>query len=130
MATEIKPKVLLIDDEKFLLELYSIKFLKNGFDVFSCTSAEEGLNILRRGYEPEAILFDITMPETNGYEFLEGLRDIHFSKKPLTVALTNEGQVGEKQRTAELGVDAHLIKAQFTAGEVVEKVQALLATDT
>ncbi len=128
MATDIKPKVLLIDDEKFLLELYSIKFLKSGFDVFSCLSADEGLDALRKGYEPDAILFDITMPEKNGYEFLEGLHDIRLSKNPLKIALTNEGQEGEKQRTAELGVDAHLIKAEYTAGGVVETVQALLAS--
>lgn len=127
MTPDTKPRVLLIDDEKFLLELYSIKFLRDGFDVFSCTSADDGLRALRNGYEPDAIIFDITMPIKNGYEFLEELRTIPFKKKFLKIALTNEGQDGAIQHTEELGVDAHLVKAQYTPEEVVQKVKAMIA---
>ena len=70
MLEKTKIKVLLIDDEKFLLEIYSIKFLKSGFDVFACNSADEGLAALKNGYKPHVILFDITMPAKSGYEIL------------------------------------------------------------
>lgn len=124
--SKTKIKVLLIDDEKFLLEIYSIKFLKSGFDVFACTSADEGLAALRNGYEPHAILFDITMPVKSGYEFLEDLKHIRLPRRCLKIALTNENQDGEKERTMELGADAHFVKAQFTAAEIVEAVSAML----
>ena len=123
---ETKPKVLLVDDEKFLDEIYSIKFLKLGFDLFACTSADEALAALKNGYDPDAILFDITMPEKNGYEFLEGLSGVKLKPSCVKIALTNEGLIGEVGRTAELGVDAHWIKARYTPGEVVEKVKKLL----
>lgn len=126
MAHNSKPKVLLIDDESFLLEIYSIKFLKSGFDVFACKSAEEGFTALNNGYAPDAILFDITMPAQSGYEFLEGLKNIHLPKHCLKIALTNEGQDGEMGRLAELGADAHLLKAKYTAAEVVEQVRTFL----
>ncbi len=121
-----KPKVLLVDDEKFLLEIYSIKFLKSGYDVFACMSADEALTALKNGYNPDAILLDITMPEKNGYELLEALKDIPLKKSCLKIALTNEGQKGEVERTAELGIDAHLIKALYTPAEVVAEVETLL----
>lgn len=121
-----KPKVLLVDDEKFLLEIYSIKFLKSGFDVFACTSVDEALTALQNGYSPDAIILDISMPDKNGYEFLEALRTIPLKQTCVKVALTNEGQEAEIKRTAELGVNAHLIKAQYTQGEVVEKVKMLI----
>lgn len=121
-----KPKVLLIDDEKFLLEMYSIKFLKSDFDVFSCLSADEGLVALRNGYEPDAIVFDITMPIKSGYQFLEELRELRIFKHCLKIALTNENQKGEMDRTLELGADAHFVKAKYTPAEVVEAVSALL----
>jgi CheY-like chemotaxis protein len=126
MSTDTKRKVLLIDDEKFLLEIYSIKFHKRGFDVFVCNSADEGVKALQNGYEPDVILFDITMPYKSGYEFLEELKYLHLGKHSLKVALTNESQAAEMDRTKELGADAHLVKAKYTAGEVVDEVTALL----
>jgi CheY-like chemotaxis protein len=126
MSSDTKRKVLLIDDEKFLLEIYSIKFLKRGFDVFSCQSADDGIKALHGGYEPDAILFDITMPYKNGYEFLEELKARKLGKHALKIALTNENQVAEMDRTKELGADAHLIKAKYTPGEVVDVVLNLL----
>jgi len=122
-----KPKVLLVDDEKFLLELYSIRFLKSGFDVFACTSADEALTTIRNGYSPDAILLDITMPEKSGYELLDALHTMPLKKHCLKIALTNEGQDAEIQRTVELGVDAHLIKAHYTQAEVVDEVKKLLS---
>jgi len=127
MPPETKPKVLMIDDEKFLLDIYSTKFLKSGFDVFACHSVDEGLAILQKGYEPAVILFDITMPEKDGYVFLEGISQLHLKNMPLKIALTNEGQEGELKRMKELGTDIHLSKASFTPAEIVERVRSLLA---
>lgn len=121
-----KLKILLVDDEKFLLEIYSIKFLKSEFDVFACTSVDEALRALHSGYEPDVILFDITMPDASGYEFLEGLKHIHLPKHCLKIALTNEGEDAEIDRMKELGADAHLLKARYTASELVSEVRTLL----
>ena len=66
------------------------------------------------------------MPYKNGYEFLEELKARRLGKHALKIALTNENQSGEMERTKELGADAHLIKAQYTPGEVVDQVASLL----
>ena len=119
-------KILLVDDERFLLEIYSTRFLKEGFDVYACTSADDGIAAVKKGFHPDVILFDITMPETTGYEFLEHIQEIDCPKHCLKIALTNEGQDAEIARTLELGADAHLMKAGFTPGELVEKIRAML----
>lgn len=119
-------KVLLIDDEKFLLEIYSIKFHKRGFDVFVCSSADEAATALEKGYDPDVILFDITMPHKTGYEFLEEITRLGLGKRALKIALTNESQPGEVDRTKELGAHAHLIKAKYTPGEIVDIVSNML----
>jgi CheY-like chemotaxis protein len=126
MAEDHKPKVLIIDDEKMLLELYSIKFVKEGFDIVTCSSAEKALALLMEGYQPDIILFDITMPEMSGYEFLEKANQLHLPRHCLKIALTNESQDAEKMRTIELGARAHLIKAEFTPSELATKVKELL----
>jgi CheY-like chemotaxis protein len=126
MTTDTKLKVLLVDDEKFLLEMYAIKFLKSGFDVVTCPSGEEALETLRGGYQPDIILSDITMPEMSGYEFLHHTNEIKLPRHCVKIALTNESQDAEKMRTMELGVAAHLIKAEFTPAEIVAKVTEIL----
>ncbi len=126
MHSETKSKVLLLDDEKFLLDIYSVKFLKSGYDVFACHSVEEAIASIRRGYTPQAILFDITMPDESGYVFLQRLAaecpHIHCVK----IALTNEGQEGEVRRMRELGADLHLLKANYTPSEIVQVVEGEL----
>ena len=126
MSHETKTKVLLIDDEEFVRDIYSVKFLRSGFDVFVCSSVDEAILRLRAGYEADVIIFDITMPDKNGYQFLEELAQVHLKKPCLKIALTNEGQVGEIQRMLELGADVHLVKARYTPREVVEVVNAML----
>ncbi len=53
------PKVFIVDDDKFLLNMYSIKFSKNGFEVNSASSGEEVINKIKEGYTPDIILLDI-----------------------------------------------------------------------
>lgn len=121
-----KPKLLLIDDEKMLLELYGIRLAKEGFDIVTTPSAEKALDVLTGGYEPDAILFDITMPEMSGYEFLERINQMKLPRKCLKIALTNESQDGEKMRTVALGVHAHLVKAEYTPAELAAQIKRLL----
>jgi two-component system chemotaxis sensor kinase CheA len=119
-------RILLVDDERFLLTIYSAAFLKEGFDVYACTSALDGIAAIRKGFAPDVILFDITMPETSGYEFLERLGDVALPRGCHRIALTNEGQDAEIARALELGADAHVIKAGYTAHELVALVREML----
>src|ERR1700733_4450196 len=97
-----KNKVLLLDDEKFLLYMYQIVFERNGYEVSTYDSADDALDALRAGYDPDVILFDITMPQgRSGYEFLEILQRDGLAKRSMKIALTNEGQDGEKERLAQ-----------------------------
>lgn len=118
----------MLDDEKFLLAMYKVVFEKAGYQVSTFYSPDDALNALRGGYEPDVILFDITMPDNiSGYEFLEKVQLEGLSKHSLNIALTNEGQEGEKRRTAELGAHAHLIKSDYIPSELVTEVQHMLA---
>ena len=122
-------KVLILDDEHFLLSMYRIVFEKHGYDVSTYDSADDALNALRAGYDPDIILFDITMPQgKSGYEFLEILAQEGLAKRSMKVALTNEGQDGEKQRLGELGADAHLLKSAYIPSQLANIVTDMLQT--
>lgn len=122
-----KPKVLMLDDERFLLEIYKVAFEKRGYDVALYGSSWDALNALRAGYEPDVILFDVTMPESDsGFQFIETVKQEGLAKHALKIALTNEGREAAHARLLELGADAHLIKAQFIPSEIVIQVSAML----
>ena len=59
MANDSGKKIFIIDDDKFLLDMYSLKFNKAGYDVKTADSTEEALKTIRDGYEPEIVLCDI-----------------------------------------------------------------------
>lgn len=123
----IKRTVLMLDDEKFLLELYKVSFEKHGYEVATYYDADSVLRLLRSGYEPDVILFDVTMPDSrSGYEFIEAVKSERLAKHSLKVALTNEGRDAAKARLAELGMDAYLQKAQFIPSEIVAEVTKML----
>ena len=127
MAEEQKRRVLLLDDEKFLLEIYKLSFEKNGYEVYLYNDVESALNALRSGLGPDVILFDITMPDgRSGYEFIETVKREGLSKKSLKVALTNEGQDAEQARMKELGADAHMLKAHYIPSELAQAVGKML----
>lgn len=119
-----KTKVLLVDDEKLLLDLYRKHFEEGGFDVYTSSDADDALKVLRYGYKPDVILFDINMPGMSGYEFLQVVKKEILGADPhVTIALTNQGHDAEKQYTAELGADAHILKSNYIPAQVVARVE-------
>ena len=128
MNTEHKTKVLMLDDEKFLLHIYQISFEKHGFEVVTCTDVDEALSTIRKGYDPDVILFDITMPDSkSGYEFIEAINREKLAGHSLKIALTNQGRDGEIKRLGQLGTDAHILKAQYIPSELATKVTEMLS---
>ncbi len=118
---------LLLDDDKFLLDMYSMKFVQEGYSVQACTSGWDAIEIVKGGFVPDAILFDITMPECDGFQFLEEIIKNHLADSAVKLALTNQNTDDEKKRMLELGVDQYLIKATLIPSEVVNIVNTALS---
>lgn len=121
-----KKAILLVDDDKFLLDMYAMKFAQAGLDAHGELSAADALQTLREGLNPDAILFDLIMPEGDGFSFLADLQKEQLGKRAFKIALTNEMSEEEKQRVMHLGADDFLIKATMIPSEVVEHVIALM----
>lgn len=119
-----KPKVLIIDDDPFIIEMYVLKFKDSGFDVQSAQDAKTGLQKIK-DFEPGVVLLDIVMPITNGLEVLLQLKK-EDKEKIKVILLTNLGQKEDVEKGIKMGADSYLIKAHFTPSEVVEKVKELL----
>ena len=114
--------VLMVDDDKFLADMYSMKFTQAGYTVYSYLAVEDALKALRNGLEPQAVLFDLVMPGCDGLSFLTSLHNEHLASNAVKIALTNQSSDGEKEQTRALGADEFLIKAMVLPSEVVNIV--------
>lgn len=119
---------LLLDDDKFLLDMYSLKFQREGFTVQACLSVNDAIEALRRGFAADVILFDLIMPDKDGFVFLETLRAEHLAEKAIKVALTNQSSDSEGKKATELGADHYIIKATMIPSEVVATVRKFMAS--
>ena len=117
-----KGTILLVDDDKFLLDMYGMKFSRSGYTVETCLSANEALTSLRKGFRPDVVLFDLTMPELGGFAFLKMLSDEHLADGVLKIVLTNQSDESEKAKAAELGASKYIVKASMIPSEVVNMV--------
>ena len=124
---EKKNKILLVDDDSFLLSMYSMKFEKNGFETKVATNGADALDELRKGYIPDIIIMDLIMPVMDGFTLFENIKKEKLVQDALTVMLTNQGTVSDINRAKELGINGFIVKATTIPSEVVEEVKLLLS---
>lgn len=113
-------RVYLVDDDRFLLDLYAIKFKNAGHEVSAFGSGEDLLATLRKedSVAPDAILIDIIMPGMGGFGALEAIRKEQLAKGVKIIVLSNQGQDSDIERAKALAVDGYIIKASAIPSEV------------
>ncbi len=119
--------MLLVDDDQFLLHMYSLKFRNTGFEIETATSALSALQKLRDGMQPDALLCDLVMPAMDGVEFIKRVKEEKLSPAAAIVVLTNQGQSTEIEKAQALGVDGYIVKASSIPSEVVNEVKTILS---
>ncbi len=126
MADVAKKKIYIIDDDKFLLDMYALKFSDSGFEVSAAADASDALNKISQGLSPDAILLDIVMPGMDGFAFLEEFHKQQLSPHSIVIILSNLGQKEDIEKGLHLGAAGYIIKASSTPSEVVEKVKQIM----
>lgn len=120
-----KKKIFLVDDDRFLLDMYATKFKSAGMDVTACQGGNDVLEKLRGGTQPDMILLDIVMPEVDGFAVLETINRENLAPKTKVVILSNQGQDSDIERAKKLGATDYIIKASAIPSEVLEKVEKI-----
>ena len=121
-----KRKILIVDDDSFLLDMYALKFSQNNFEVNTAPGGAEALDKLQGGLKPDVILMDIIMPGINGFEVLEKINDEKLSKDSIKIILSNKGQQSDIDQGKALGASGYIVKANSTPSEVIEQVKEIL----
>lgn len=118
-------KVLLVEDDTFLANIYKTKFEMEGFKVEHAANGELGLKAAAKR-NPDIILLDILLPKKDGYTVLEELKADDKLKDIPVILLTNLGQKDDVEKGLALGAVDYLIKAHFKPSETVDKVKKAL----
>lgn len=123
-------RIYLVDDDRFLLDLYAVKFKNAGHEVSVFGSGEELLALLRKqgGAMPDAILLDLVMQGVSGFETLETIRKENLAKDSKIIILSNQGQDSDIEKAKQFGVSGYVIKASAIPSEVfAETIRAIEA---
>jgi len=114
-------KILIIEDEKVLLDVLEKKLTSQGYEVVVAKDGEEGLNKMKES-KPDLILLDIIMPKKDGFEVLTEMNKNEALSDIPVIIISNSGQPVEIDKALKLGVKDYLIKTEFDPEEVINKV--------
>ena len=118
-------KVLIIEDDVYISEMYKIKFESENYKTVITNNGSEVIKIIKKE-KPDIILLDIVMPVMDGFDVLKIIKsDKKFNSIPV-VMLTNLSQKESIERVFELGAKGYIVKSHFTPSEVVKKVKDIL----
>jgi CheY-like chemotaxis protein len=123
--TETKKKICIVDDDKFLREMYTLKFNTAGFEVESFNGAEEVLTKFEAGYTPDILLFDIIMPVIDGWGLMKNITEKGYISSAKKIVLSNQGEQADISKAEMYKVDGYIVKALKTPSEVVEEVKKI-----
>jgi CheY-like chemotaxis protein len=120
-------KILLVDDDSFLRDMYALKFGELGHSVLTASSGAEALQLLSQQSDFDVMLSDVIMPGMLGTELLQHIKDHFPETKMKIIMLSNQGQEQDVADAAAKGAVGYIIKAQSIPSEVVKKVEAIMA---
>lgn len=124
--SEEKPKILMIEEDRFLRKIYKNKFAKAGFEFREAISGDEGLNKVY-SEKPDLVLLDLMLPKRSGFDVLVELKRNKTTKKIPVIILSNLAQEEDIKRTLSLGARDYLIKTEVSLSEVIDRVKECLA---
>ena len=119
-------KILLVEDEDFIRELYVRQLTKSGFNVKTAVDGQSGLDTLK-SETFDLLLLDIMLPGMNGLQLLREFKAQNPNSTMIVILLTNLGQEAVIKEGFELGAQAYLIKASYTPDQVVTEVKNALS---
>lgn len=123
VAMNDKPKkILLVEDDEGLANVYKARLEAEGFEVYHCNNGESALSDAMK-QKPHLILLDIMMPKISGFDVLDILRNTPEISGCKIIMLTALNQDSDQKKAEDLGVDDYLVKSQVVIADVVDRVK-------
>ncbi len=117
--------ILFVEDEESLQKTLGGALKEHGYEVTPAYTGNEALSYLE-GHKPDLILLDLILPEKDGFEVLEELKNNEETKNIPVIVLTQLEDAEDVQRAISLGAKTYLVKINYSLDDVVEKVENAL----
>lgn len=115
-------KILYVEDDDGLAEVYLTRLDAEGFEVKRVPNGEDALATALE-FKPDLILLDAMMPQVNGFDVLDILRNTPDTTNIKIIMLTALSQESDRQRAETLGADDYLVKSQVVIADVIDKIK-------
>ena len=115
-------KLLIVDDDAFLREMYALKFSEDGHNVVTAEHGVDALRIYQQDSTFDVVLLDMIMPGMTGTELIEKLRNLYPDSTAKYIVLSNQGQQEDIDKATAAGADGYIIKADTIPSGVVKRV--------
>lgn len=122
---EKKLKILLVEDDLMIVEMYKLRMEEEGYEVIVTEKGSEAIKIAGKE-KPHIILLDIILPEIDGFAILQAIKDQASTKKIPVVLLTNLSQESDQQKGSKLGAAGYFVKAQHTPADIMNEIKKIL----
>ncbi len=124
-------RIYLVDDDRFLLDLYMVKFKNAGHEVVAFNSGQDFLATLRKPdtQAPDAVLLDIIMPGVSGFDVLEALRKEKLVPTSKVIILSNQGLDADIEKAKQYNVDGYIVKASAIPSEVLAETVRIIGAN-
>lgn len=121
-------RFVLVDDDQFLLDMYTLKFKQAGHEVEAFSTVDSALEKLRGGLSADAIITDSVMPGIDGLQFLALVKGEKLGGTPALIMLSNQGQDSDLTEAKEKGADGYIVKASAVPSEVLNQILEITAS--
>lgn len=118
-------KILIVEDEESIRDLYKRQVELAGFQTDSVASGKEALAALTQNHY-DLILLDIMLPDVNGLQILKEVKGNDKTKSTSVLMLTNLGQDITIKEGFNLGAEGYLIKASYTPDQIIQEINNIL----
>ncbi len=117
-------KVLLVDDDVFLRDMYATKFIECGHEVETLGEASEALKNIKEK-QHDVVLLDMVMPSMTGLDLLKEVGKNNLRRQTTFIILSNQSETTDRSSATEAGADGYIVKAESIPSDVVKQVESI-----
>lgn len=125
MKTALK-KLLLVDDDAFLRDMYAIKFSDSGYDVQIAETAQQALTVIEQSPDLDVVLLDMVMPGMGGVELIKEIKELFPKLQAVCIVLSNQGEDSDITAATNAGAAGYIVKAESIPSDVVKQVAKII----
>lgn len=119
-------KLLIVDDDAFLRDMYAIKFGESGYSVHAAETAEQALTKVEQTPDFDVVLLDMIMPGMGGVELIREIKTNYPQMEASLIVLSNQGQESDVAEATQAGASGYIVKAEAIPSDVVTRVNELV----